>query len=116
MSNLQNLHVKYRLWTSSLELDTCLILFSKILLPFRLFRFLFVLNIFETLLSFPVAAATIFCLFFFVHVCISVVHKVFVGPSLTHRTVARFASWSHDRYVASGKLLVSQILFGPGCV
>lgn len=65
MSNLQNLHVKYRLWTSSLELDTCLILFSKILLPFRLFRFLFVLNIFETLLSFPVAAATIFCLFFF---------------------------------------------------
>lgn len=103
MSNLQNHLVKNRLWTSSLELDMCLILFSKILLPFRLFRFLFVLNTFETLLSFPVAAATIFCLFFFVvHVCISVVHKVFVGPSLTHRTVACFASWSHDRYVASG--------------
>lgn len=65
MSNLQNHLVKNRLWTSSLELDMCLILFSKILLPFRLFRFLFVLNTFETLLSFPVAAATIFCLFFF---------------------------------------------------
>lgn len=41
--------------------STCVLFYF--LLPFRPFRFLFVLNIFETLLSLPVAAATIFCLF-----------------------------------------------------